>query len=322
MVLGIDGGATKTRAVLVSESGVVAGYGEAGPSNYDNVGIEKACANIRESVTRSAKKAGCDPKGFDAAFLGMAGVVSKGDHAIIRSIAGDLGLAEESRIGIDHDIRTALAGGLAGKEGLALIVGTGSSCYGRRADGRNHRAGWGYLLDDVGSGYFLGLQAMIATIQQADGRGVATRLSGVVQDFFGYTEVDEIMHLLYHNGPDITRIASLAPKVIEEARSGDTVARRIVADGVGDLASMVATVVQKLGFFPDPCSLVLIGSVATESEYYRAELLHAIHHRVPHCLVRQPILQPVLGAALLALEQAGVAKTETILQNLSLASLI
>ncbi|MGH7595157.1 MAG: BadF/BadG/BcrA/BcrD ATPase family protein [bacterium] len=121
ILLGIDGGATHTRAALISETGAILGYGISGPSNYDNVGVEIAKANIREAVQHAWSETDLKSPKADAAYLGMAGVVSESDRATIRQIVVALKLVKENKIAVDHDIRIALAGGLAGAEGIVLI---------------------------------------------------------------------------------------------------------------------------------------------------------------------------------------------------------
>ncbi|MEO8166887.1 MAG: BadF/BadG/BcrA/BcrD ATPase family protein [bacterium] len=313
---GIDGGATTTRAVLISETGVILGLGISGPSNYDNVGVQTAYENIGGALAQAWRSAGVSPVVTDAAFFGMAGVVSEADREIIQDIAVQHNVASVPHIGIDHDIRIALAGGLGGKEGIVLITGTGSSCYGRRNDGSNHRTGWGYLLDDLGSGYFLGLQAMIATIQEADGRGKPTTLSASVQQRFGYKHIDDIMGILYHEHVPVTNIASLAPLVLAAAQSGDKVALNIVRRGAEELSRMVEAVACKLGL-GQSCAITFAGGLI-QSSFYMQHIETAIKLRLPESLLRRPELPPVLGAAILALELAHVPITQQVLTNLKL----
>lgn len=320
-LLGIDGGATHTRAALVSETGAILGYGISGPSNYDNVGVEIAKANIRDAVRSAWSEADLKPSHVEAAFLGMAGVVSEADRTTIHQIATESKLAEANRIGVDHDIRIALAGGLAGAEGIALIVGTGSSCYGRRHDGRHHRTGWGYLLDDLGSGYYLGLQAMIAAIRAADGRGAPTGLSLLIQQALGYKHIDEMMRLLYHERLSVTQIAALAPFVLSAAGGGDAVALNIVEHGADELALMVHAVAQQLDFLTGHFPLIIVGGVANASKFYKQKIEAAILRRVSTCSIRQPILPPVLGAALLAIASAGVPISPELLESLKARAL-
>ncbi len=321
ILLGIDGGATHTRAALVSETGAILGYGISGPSNYDNVGVEIAKANIREAVQQAWSEIDLKPPKADAAYLGMAGVVSEPDRATIRQIIVALKLVKENKIEVDHDIRIALAGGLAGAEGIVLIVGTGSSCYGRRNDGRHHRTGWGYLLDDLGSGYYLGLQAMIAAIRAADGRGAPTGLSLLIQQALGYEHIDEMMRLLYHERMSVTQIAALAPFVLSAAGGGDAVALNIVEHGADELALMVHAVAQQLDFLAGPFPLIFVGGVANASTFYKQKIEAAILRRVPMCSIKQPMLPPVLGAALLAIESAGVPISPELLESLKTRAL-
>jgi N-acetylglucosamine kinase-like BadF-type ATPase len=299
----------------------VLGLGIAGPSNYDNVGIETARANIGAAVKQAWERAGKIPSPVDSIFLGMAGVVSPDDRETITRMILDLGIATRQSCAVDHDIRTALAGGLAGREGLALIAGTGSSCYGRRHDGRNHRVGWGYLLDDLGSSYNLGHQALVAAVWEADRRGPATALSANLQQALGYSHIDEIMRLLYHQDVGVTEIAALAPMVLRTAEQGDEAAQRIVSTAARDLAYSAYTVARVLDFVGQPFEIAVVGGLAESGAYYRTLLDKAILERMPECNIRKPELPPVLGAAVLALESAGIDVTGGVVSRLKDADL-
>jgi N-acetylglucosamine kinase-like BadF-type ATPase len=110
----------------------------------------------------------------DGVFFGMAGVVSTADQAIVHDIARSLGLG--GAVQVDHDIRIALAGGLSGRPGIALIAGTGSSCFGINAAGERWQAGgWGHLISDEGSSYWFGWNAIRLAAGACDGRWETTR---------------------------------------------------------------------------------------------------------------------------------------------------
>jgi N-acetylglucosamine kinase-like BadF-type ATPase len=305
IVAGIDGGATQTRVVLASERGTLLGLGVGGPSNYNNVGVDGARTGIRIALEEAWIASGVERTELRAVFMGMAGVVSPSDRGIIRRIAGDLSLAPDNAIDIDHDIRIALAGGLGGQEGIVLIAGTGSSSYGRRTDGRSHRTGWGYLLDDAGSAYVLGLEAIRATVRAADGRGKPTALSEVVRATFGYSHIDEIMGIIYRDRPDITGIAALAAAVIAAAESGDDVANDILEHGARDLAHMVQVVADRLGFDGMRFRVTTVGGLVESSRTYDQRVRRAIQTAMPGATIQAPLLPPVVGAALLALQSAG-----------------
>ncbi len=324
LVIGVDGGGSTTRAALVDETGAVRGVGYAGPSNYDDVGVGAAQENIGRAVSSAWHVAGRVFQPADAAFFGMAGVVSDADRNTIRRMAQALDIAAPEHVGVDHDIRIALAGGLGGREGIALIVGTGSSCYGRRADGREWRAGgWGYLLDDLGGGYYLGLQGLIALTRAADGRGAATALTHPLLHALRLSDPQDVMRRLYHEGLDSSKvgmsrseIASLAPLVLEAAVAGDAIATAIVAQGVDELALMVETVARVLTFDGLHVPVTCVGGLAQSGDAFKGWLYPAIRRRVQAAEIVEPMLSPVLGAALLALELAGVPLSDVLIERL------
>lgn len=316
IVAGVDGGATRTRAVITAADGTILGSGAGGPSNYDNVGIEAAAASIRDAVHAARTQAGLADERLASIFLGMAGVVSAADRETIIRMVTETHLAARSAVAVDHDIRIAHAGGLGGGEGVVLIAGTGSSTYGRTRDGRHHRTGWGFLLDDRGSGYFLGLQAMIATVMEADGRGVPTTLSATVRSLFGITDIDDILRIVYHAGVPVAQIASLAPEVIRAGEAGDTVALNITATGARELARMVETVARALGFTGRPFPITMVGGLVERPGFYRRLVVEALHDLLPEGSVVEPALPPVAGAVILALAATGVPITESVVQNL------
>ncbi len=315
LAAGIDGGATHTRAVLVTADGTIAGFGTAGPSNYDNVGEAAASENLRGAVEGARRASGRSLPAVASMFLGMAGVVSRTDRETVRRMVLEHALAPPQGITVDHDIRIALAGALEGREGIVLIAGTGSSTYGRRSDGRNHRTGWGFLLDDRGSGYFLGLQAMIATVMEADGRGSPTALSRVVRERFRFSDIDDILRIVYHDRVPVAGIASLAPDVIRAAGNGDVVAERILEEGSHEITRMVAIVAERLEFTGE-FAVTMTGGLVHHPGHYRDLIQAKIRRDVHGATIVAPSLPPVIGAALLALEGAGIPPTAALLKKL------
>lgn len=300
-VLGIDGGGTKTQVAIADEHGRICGTGIGGPSNYDDIGAERTGAHIAEAVARARDDAGITAYSFDAAFLGLAGVVSERDRAAIRGIAHNLGLAPPTRIGVDHDCRIALAGGLSGRPGIVLIAGTGSSCYGMNAAGEDWRAGgWGHLIGDEGSGYWLGIGALTAAVRAFDGRGPATVLRERVMNVFGLADANEVMHRLYVEGLSRAAIASLAPLVLHAAADGDAVASELLQRSADDLAACVVAVAQHLGVAAGPCEVALVGGLFEAGDALAAPLHDALQIQLPACHVVRAEQPPIVGACLLA----------------------
>ncbi len=307
--LGIDGGGTKTLAAICDANGQVLGSGLSGPSNIDDVGLEAATANIAEAVRVARAVADCDPQPFAGAFLGLAGVVSSRDRALVHGIARRLELSEQT--GVDHDCRIALAGGLAGRSGAVLIVGTGSSCYGVNDAGDSWRSGgWGSLISDEGSGYFLGREGLIAGVRSIDGRGPTSSLAGALLRTLRVTQPDDLLHRLYVEGLTRTEIAALAPITLECAANGDGTALEIVERGSDLLAQCVAAVAHHLRL--ERFELVVVGGLYGESVLVQNMLQGTLLQRVPQCRIVSPELPPVLGACLLAM--GGIAPSAVIAQ--------
>lgn len=302
-VIGIDGGGTSTRAALLDLDGKLLAVGQSGTSNIDDVGVQVAEQNIDRAVAAAEAQAGIARQPAAAIFLGMAGVTSEADRDHIRQIARSLNLAPDKIIGVDHDCRAALAGGLSGRPGIVQIIGTGSSCYGRTAAGRSWMSGGrGHLVSDEGSGCWMGLQAIRAAVRAHDGRAPDTPLLAGVLTALNINEIDDVLNRLYVVGISRAELAALAPMVVREAMAGDAAAQGIVQQGADDVAELVEAVARKLETgAPEVCivgGLLNTGPIIFDS--YRAAMLR----RVPNADVKTAEQPPVIGAALLALELA------------------
>ncbi len=305
-VLGIDGGGTRTRAVILDDQGQICGVGQGGASNYDDIGIQAARENIGKAIETARQEAGLPTPPYDAVFLGIGGIATEADREVVRGIALDLNLAPEKYIGVGHDIRIALAGGLSGRPGIVQIAGTGSSTYGVNSAGESWRSGgWGPLISDEGSGYWLGIQAMRAATRASDGRSHPTSLLASVMTRLGLPEMDDIMARLYAQEMSRAEIAALGPLVIEAAREGDEVSLEIIKQGVQSMAECVAAVAKHLGF-GDALELALTGGVFQAGAIVVDPFREAVCALIPQCKITKAELSPVLGACLLALELLNV----------------
>ncbi|MBK8049895.1 MAG: ATPase, partial [Anaerolineales bacterium] len=270
-VLGVDGGGTRTRVAAVDTTGRVLGIGIGGVSNYDDVGVEVAQRSIGIAVQEAIAAAGVDLGDSQAVFLGMAGVTSEVDRAHIRDIALNLRLAPAHRIGVDHDCRAALAGGLEGRPGIVQIMGTGSSTYGRNAAGESWLAGGrGHLIADEGSGYWLGIQAMRAAVRTYDGRDPDTALLPALLARLEIGSIDDLLYRLYVRNMTRTEIAALGPLVMEVAQAGDRKAQTILEDGAREVAECVYAVARRLGMVAGVVEVCGVGGVLESSPEMRA----------------------------------------------------
>jgi N-acetylglucosamine kinase-like BadF-type ATPase len=295
LLLGIDGGGSHTVALLAAADGdnrwTILGRGEAGPSNLQAVGSAAALAALDKAVAAVFAATKRPRATVAAACLGLAGAARPDDQEIIMDWARYVRLAGEVEIKTDAEI--LLAAGTPGGWGLAIIAGTGSIAYGRRADGRTARAGgWGYLLGDEGSGYALTLAGLQAVVQAADQRGAATSLSEQFLTRLGLKKPQELVRAIYQGGLDRAALAELAPLVLQSAEEGDPVALAIVDKAANELAVTAATVVRKLDLPSDELALALSGGVLLASEDYRQRILKELAslgvHPDPVTLVHEP----------------------------------
>ena len=314
LALGVDGGGTQTRCVVLDEQGTIRGFSLSGPSKPDAVEPATGRKNLQEAIRLASQTCG-GAGAIDSVFLGLGGVNSADDVRSVLGMLDGLDLRPSIPIGVDLDVRIALAGATAGQPGIALIVGTGSSCYGRNANDEGWRSGgWGYIIDDYGSGFYLGQKALEAVIRAADGRGEPTALTAPCLEAFGIIDLNELTHRIYYPRLNHTGIAALAPIVVDVAQR-DAIAQAIVVHGCDELALMVLATKRQLNL-PDDVLVVPVGSLGTVNQYYRSVLEDAIHRLIPNARVRPPVTPAVFGAAFLALQQLGITLPQETLAQL------
>lgn len=322
LVIGVDGGGTRTRVALVSSVSGVLGLGESGCGNYHDVGIDAVRRHIAEARDAAFAAAGLPPRPVTSAFMGMASVAAQEDRTRVADAAAAIGLAE--RVEAAMDLRVALMGGLSGRPGIAVIAGTGSSVYGEGADAATgERRGWqaggfGSYLDDGGSASEIGRRALVACVHEHDGRGPETPITRQVFDRLGISDPRAILYKVDGEGLARADIAALAPIVTRAADAGDPVALRILEDGADALALCVETVARKLEM-TEP-EVAMTGGLCAARTGYRAILDAAITRRVPGARPIDPELPSVLGAALCALHAIGHEPTPTLLDRLAARS--
>src|SRR3989337_1666562 len=179
-VLGIDAGGTKTVCQLADENGTAISDARRGGANLQAVGeleVEKVLHEVMEEAI------GDRPIVPAAICLGIAGVDRPDDSAVVRAIMKRIGY--KARVLVVNDALVALEAGAPRQPGVVVISGTGSICYGRNAAGEAARSGgWGYVLGDEGSGYWIGRAALRAVLRESDRRGPRTALSQLLLEHF------------------------------------------------------------------------------------------------------------------------------------------
>lgn len=303
LVLGVDGGGTKTLAVVVDRSQAVVGEGVAGPSNPLRVGIASAAAAVREAVNKACDAAGVERTEIAAAGIGLAGVRRKDLRARVHeTLTGLLGIG---LIEVVSDADIALYGATDGGPGVVVIAGTGSICCGRGVRGRRACAGgWGPLAGDEGSGAWIARRALQAIAHAADGRGCETELTVAACDYFNVGSSDDISTAIYAPNMTNDRIAGFGRYVIEAAQSGDEVARKIVAEAGSELGDAACAVISKLKLEREKFRVAYVGGVFTAGDLVFDPLREKIKRLAPEAYLARPLLSPAVAAARMVRERS------------------
>ncbi len=247
--LGIDGGGTKTLAIIVDAAGNEQARARAGSANHQDVGVDTALLHISQAIEAAVLQAGCTLP-VDSAWFGLAGLDHPSDHALLTPLLQSFA----RKLHLTNDAELVLSV-LPGTTGVALIAGTGSIALGQDAHGASARAGgWGHLIGDEGSGYDLGRQCLQAMAQATDGRAQTTMLTNLVLQHWHLGAASDIINKVYNNCDKAT-IAALSPLVCSAARDGDKIACRIIATAARSLATAVVAVKNHLDFPKQPLNL-------------------------------------------------------------------
>lgn len=295
LVLGIDGGGSKTRALIAGANGQVIGVGTSSSSNQYAVGLQPALEALLSAIAEAEEAAGVRAADrYAAATLGLAGVDRPGDERIFLDWLAAQRIA--GRYSVVNDAELILAAGTPEGWGVALIAGTGSICFGRDRAGRFDRCGgWGWLLGDEGSGYWIGNRALHLATQTADGRGDAPAVLTMVMDRWQVAAPDDLVLRAYERTLSSAEIASLATGVVELAAAGSPAAVRIMDEAARLLAEQLDVVIRKLGLTAPPVALG--GGLLTGVP----DLAKSVMARVQVPLGRvTPVEDPAVGAVILA----------------------
>ena len=252
----MDGGGTKTDAVLFDDTGRVIKRtigGSTSPSALTDEQLEKNFSAIFTDLFSEEQ-----PPVITRCFTGTSGA----NHPILNGrltqiMEKTLPVPCES-IQVENDALNALWSGTDGAPGVVVIAGTGSIAYGCLADGSKFRiGGWGHLVGDDGSGYYIGKEAVRAALRAHDGIEQPAPLYGKIMKHFNIGSMPDVIPIVYSSNK--TTLSNLAPIVIESAKDGDPAAVRILENSARYLAELIeAALVQ----FNEPnVPVVLVGGL-------------------------------------------------------------
>ncbi|HJX91147.1 MAG TPA: BadF/BadG/BcrA/BcrD ATPase family protein [Pyrinomonadaceae bacterium] len=301
-VVGVDGGGSKTEAVIIDSDLRVIGEGRSGPSNPLRVGLTNAAAAVREAIDNACASAKIRRSDVEAAEVGLAGARRHELRERMREILLPLGI-REIQVVTDADI--ALYGATDGAPGLVVIAGTGSICCGINARGKRFCAGgWGPLAGDEGAGAWIARQALRAVAYASDGRGPETLLTEFACNYFHVSTADDLTTAIY--APTITneRIAGFGKDVVEAAKRKDPVAEQIILEGGIELGVAAVAVIRNLQMERERFQIAFVGGVFRASAEMITKPLKAEVAKVaPRAYFEPPHFSPAVAAARMARER-------------------
>ena len=297
-VVGVDGGATKTVALIGAEDGKVLGYGRSGSSNYHNIGSAAAGRAIKEAVTKARRRAKIGTSKVEVAAVALAGIDSSRDRASALRILRKIKIARRSLL--IHDSLAALRAATHGGPGIIVISGTGSAAAGMNRGGDYARAGgWGYLVDDEGSGYDIGMKALRSAIRMMDGRAPRTKLAAILKRRFRVRRLEDVFSKIYSGKLGVDAIAALSPLVSASA-TNDKVSREILNRAGVSLAELACAVARRLRMTRDDFPIVLVGGTYRSGRHLLQPLRVRVRKECPRAKVKIMTIEPALGALSIA----------------------
>jgi N-acetylglucosamine kinase-like BadF-type ATPase len=299
-VLGIDAGGTKTVCLLADENGTIVAEARGAGANLHAAGelaVEKV---FHEVMERAIGDLTVVPA---AICLGIAGVDREDEAQVVRAIMRRIGY--KSRILVVNDALIALVAGARDDPAIVLIAGTGSIVYGRNASGEAARAGgWGHMIGDEGSGFWIGREAVTAVMRAADGRGPATTLTEEILAHFSVNDVSRLPRIVYDREQPRMSVAAVGSIVQRVSDQGDAVATRILERAADELALGARSVTTRLEMRGDAFTFFLGGGVFRGVPWLAEELPRRLVEVAPRSQSEILVTEPAVGAVWLALAEA------------------
>jgi len=299
LLIGIDGGGTKTDCAAADSTGKVLHLVSGKASNVLINGIEESAENFFGLIEECLFEIRADFSDIKQILIGTAGAGREEDANHIEKRLEEY--SERERIHLNSvkvvsDAHIALEGAFAGNPGCILIAGTGSILYGKDEEGKIYRAGgFGRIIGDEGSGYTIGRKGLNAVSKELDGRGNETLITKLLNKEFNIFTTDDLIKKVYNEHLDI---ASVTKFVIEAAGEGDIIASDILKNESKELALHIKSMQNKMS--SKKLNITLLGSLIEKNNIYSEILKETIKTNHPEVKITKPQNPPVVGAVQLA----------------------
>ena len=304
IVIGVDGGGTRTRVIVADSEGHELATAEGSGSAVQPGLADRSADVIASAVCEALESANLGDQRARIIYVGVAGVGRLEEKRALQHELERRNLAEE--IVVDADAFIALSDAFGSGPGIMLIAGTGSVAFGRSPNGVFARAGgWGLAIGDEGSGAWIGRRALGIVAAAHDGREPETGLTGAI---LTATQINDVEDLIpWSIAATNADLASLAPVVFAEAANDDTRAASLVSLAVEELVLHVRALAREL-FVDERAEIpvALSGGLLQKGSYLRKKLEARIKSVVPGAVVQNTAINPARGAVKAAQALIGV----------------
>lgn len=302
-LIGIDGGGSKTDGLCADTSGHVLTRATTGPTSLTATSLGLASMNLVETFRQLTMELTGELY-FPRVVIGIAGLDTPEEKQRAEDVFRDV--LQGYHIGslsIINDIHLVLAAGEHAANTIALISGTGSQCYGKRADGVSARtSGMDFLLADQGSGYEIGRQVLRAAVCSYDGRSQPSVLEQMVLKHFEADDFNDLKSKVYFPILNKAQVAELAKTCLDAYQQGDKVATEILNGVANDLVDMAEAVIRRLELENESAEIICSGSIA-KLPFIFDHVKAALLAKYPKLAMKQMDQEPVYGAIQLALNE-------------------
>lgn len=307
--LGVDGGGTKTHALVCDEHGKLLGFGKSGCGNFEVFGWEHAKNEILKAIDGALKQTRITADKLSFSFFGLAGADRQYDHAMLKDEITKPKLFKTFIV--KNDSFVALRGGTTNPFGVVVCSGTGTVAVGKNKKGMEHRAGGlGPDFGDTGSGPDIVKMAVRSVVRENDGRGERTLLTTAIRRIFNCNTTEEFIDRTYRRVPSPEQMAQIIQSVYASAIKKDKIALDIVKTIANEIALSAIAVIKTLGMQRESFDAALAGSIHKEKGKILERFIEpSVKKIAPEANIRYPVFSPVVGAALLAMEESGIKIT-------------
>lgn len=313
-ILGVDGGGSKTYAVVVDEHGNNLGAGIAGSGNHQGRGIEIALCNIKDAIEKALSEANLTPEDMTFASFGLAGADREKDFSILRPALATLPFQNWDVV---CDTLEGLRTGSENNVGVVLVCGSGTNAMGRNLEGAMvQTGGFGWLFGDDAGGSWMSQQTFRAAIRSWELRDPPSILQQLVAQHLGFPDMEAVFN--HWLDEDLWRVPGDLTVVLHEAeKQGDELAIRLLEHAGHELGLAANSVIRRLGGFGRlgiSIPIVLVGSVVQKgrSPHLIEALRETVRAENENFEIVIPEMEPVYGAVLLGMDHLGIHASEDI----------